>query len=94
MLTLVVSAQTTTNTFRPEPLSHPPGNFSNTITRPLRYWPVNGDFAITNGAEFFNRPLYCLNSAFRIDAGDKPEFLLYLPGCGGTCDSASKLQQA
>ena len=50
---------------------------------PLRYWPVGTDFVITNGAEFFNRPLYCLNSAFRVDGGDKPEFSLYLPGRGG-----------
>ncbi|HEY5346442.1 MAG TPA: DUF4450 domain-containing protein [Verrucomicrobiae bacterium] len=56
---------------------------TNNIDRPLRYWPVNGDFVITNGAEFFNRPLYGLNSAFRIDGGDKPEFSLYLPGRGG-----------
>ena len=41
------------------------------------------DFVITNGTEFFNRPLYCLNSSFRIDGGDKPEFSLYLPGRGG-----------
>ncbi len=61
----------------------PRGNFSNNVARPLRYWPVDGDFVITNGAEFFNRPLYCLNSAFRIDGGDKPEFSLYLPGRGG-----------
>ena len=53
------------------------------IDRPLRYWPIGTDFVITNGAEFFNRPLYCLNSAFRIDGGDKPEFSLYLPGRGG-----------
>jgi Domain of unknown function (DUF4450) len=59
------------------------GNFEDHIERPLRYWPDNGDFVITNGSDFFNRPLYCLNSAFRIDAGDKPEFSLYLPGRGG-----------
>lgn len=51
--------------------------------RPLRYWPQGTDFVITNGAEFFNRPLYCMNSAFRIDGGDKPEISLYLPGRGG-----------
>ena len=56
---------------------------TNNIDRPLRYWPVNGDFVITNGLEFFNRPLYGMNSAFRIDGGDKPEFSLYLPGRGG-----------
>jgi hypothetical protein len=68
---------------RPELTYQPRGNFSNNIARPLRYWPIDGDFVITNGAEFFNRPLYCLNSAFRIDGGDKPEFSLYLPGRGG-----------
>ncbi len=55
---------------------------SNTA-RPLRYWPQGTDFVITNGTEFFNRPLYCLNSACRIDGGDQPEFSLYLPGRGG-----------
>ena len=53
------------------------------ITRPLRYTPDGADFVITNGAEFFNRPLYGRNSSFRVDAGDKPEFSLYLPGRGG-----------
>ncbi|HEY1717967.1 MAG TPA: DUF4450 domain-containing protein [Verrucomicrobiae bacterium] len=76
----VVFAQSDT---RPELIYHPKGNFSNNIARLLRYWPINGDFVITNGAEFFNRPLYCMNSAFRIDGGDKPEFSLYLPGRGG-----------
>ncbi len=55
---------------------------SNTF-RPLRYWPQGTDFVITNGPEFFNRPLYCLNTACRLDGGDKPEFALYLPGRGG-----------
>jgi hypothetical protein len=69
--------------FRPELIYHPRGNFENQIARPLRYWPVGTDFVITNGGEFFNRPLYCMNSAFRIDGGDKPEFSIYLPGRGG-----------
>jgi hypothetical protein len=51
--------------------------------RPLRYTPDGGDFLIHNGKEFFNRPLYGPNNAFRIDAGDLPEFSLYLPGHGG-----------
>ena len=51
--------------------------------RPLRYSPENRAFRIRNGSEFFNRPLYGPNSAFRIDAGDLPEFSLYLPGHGG-----------
>ena len=51
--------------------------------RPLRYRPDGDDFVIDDGAEFFNRPLYGGNSAFRVDGGDKPEFSLYLPGRGG-----------
>ncbi len=56
--------------------------------RPLRYRPDRSDFVIRNGAEFFNRPLYAPCSTthsadFRVDAGDLPEFSLYLPGHGG-----------
>jgi uncharacterized protein DUF4450 len=79
-------AQTESNTpaaSRPELIYESRGNFENNIARPLRYWPIGTDFVITNGAEFFNRPLYCQNSGFRIDGGDKPEFSLYLPGRGG-----------
>ncbi len=53
------------------------------IDRPLRYFPEGRDFVITNGSEFFNRPLYSANAPFRVDAGDQPEFSLYLPGRGG-----------
>src|SRR5581483_2195803 len=49
----------------------------------LRYRPDGADFVIENGAEFFNRPLYGGNTAFRVDGGDRPEFVLYLPGRGG-----------
>lgn len=59
------------------------GFATDNISRPLRYWPVGTDFVITNGAEFFNRPLYGGSSPFRADGGDKPEFSLYLPGRGG-----------
>ncbi len=59
------------------------GNFYGRTERPLRYTPDGRDFVITNGAEFFNRPLYGRNTAFRADGGDKPEFSLYLPGRGG-----------
>ena len=38
---------------------------------------------IENGPEFFNRSLYGGNTAFRVDGGDQPEFMLYLPGRGG-----------
>jgi len=58
-------------------------NLAGRTARPLRYWPAGTDFVITNGGEFFNRPLYCLNSAFRVDGGDIPEFSIYLPGRGG-----------
>lgn len=59
------------------------GNFAGRTERPLRYRPEGTDFRIENGAEFFNRPLYGTNTAFRVDAGDRPEFSLYLPGRGG-----------
>ncbi len=58
-------------------------NLESNIERPLRYRPDGADFVIENGAEFFNRPLYGGNTAFRVDGGDKPEFILYLPGRGG-----------
>jgi Domain of unknown function (DUF4450) len=58
-------------------------NLAGTIDRPLRYSPEGSDFVIVNGTEFFNRPLYGGNTAFRVDAGDRPELALYLPGRGG-----------
>ena len=58
-------------------------NLESNIDRPLRYYPDGSDFVIENGAETFNRPLYGGNTAFRVDGGDKPEFVLYLPGRGG-----------
>jgi hypothetical protein len=67
----------------PEWIYRPKGNYEGQTDRSLRYWPIGTDFVITNGTEFFNRPLYCLNTAFRIDGGDKPEFSIYLPGRGG-----------
>ena len=56
--------------------------------RPLRYTPQNGEFVIRNGREYFNRPIYGISTPtqlgdFRVDAGDLPEFSLYLPGHGG-----------
>lgn len=59
------------------------GNYVGRTARPLRYRPEGTDFVIMNGAEVFNRPLYGANTAFRVDAGDRPEFSLYLPGRGG-----------
>jgi hypothetical protein len=77
--TLVSAADTNP----PEWIYRSKGNYEGHTGRPLRYRPDGTDFVITNGTEFFNRPLYCLNSAFRVDGGDKPEFSLYLPGRGG-----------
>ncbi|UOE51123.1 DUF4450 domain-containing protein [Mucilaginibacter sp. SMC90] len=51
--------------------------------RELRYHPDGQDFVILNGKHRFNRGLYGTNTAFRVEAGDLPEFALYLPGMGG-----------
>jgi hypothetical protein len=58
-------------------------NLAGQTQRPLRYRPDGPDFVIENGTEFFNRSLYGGNTAFRVDGGDKPEFVMYLPGRGG-----------
>jgi hypothetical protein len=70
----------------PEVLSTTTGvrpNLRGNIERPLRYQPDGTDFVIENGTEFFNRPLYGGHTAFRVDAGDRPEVTLYMPGRGG-----------
>lgn len=59
------------------------GNFKSTIARPLRYKPEGGGFVIVGGQLSFNRPLYCNNTATRVDGGDRPEWAFYLPGRGG-----------
>ena len=64
-------------------VTKPQPNLVDNVDRPLRYTPDGQDFVIENGGEFFNRPLYGGNTAFRVDAGDQPEFSLYLPGHGG-----------
>ncbi len=53
------------------------------IERTIRYRPDGTDFVINNGTRRFNRAIYGTNTAFRIEAGDLPEFALYLPGMGG-----------
>jgi hypothetical protein len=58
-------------------------NIAGKVQQSLRYRPDGQDFVIDNGREFFNRPLYGGNTAFRADGGDLPEFSLYLPGRGG-----------
>ncbi len=54
----------------------------------VRYHPENGDIVITNGTHRFNRALYGTNTGFRVEAGDLPEFALYMPGMGGNLSFA------
>ena len=54
------------------------------LPRSRHYQPHGTDFVITNGERRFNRPLYGSNTAFFVHGGDLPEFLLSLPGKGGT----------
>jgi len=49
----------------------------------LRYKPDGSDFVIVNGKRLFTRAIYGTNTAFRVEAGDRPEFALYMPGLGG-----------
>lgn len=51
--------------------------------RTIRYTPDGTDFVITNGNRKFTRAFYGGNTAFRVEAGDLPEFALYMPGMGG-----------
>ncbi len=51
--------------------------------RDLHYKEDKGDFLRVNGTYRFNRALYGDNRASRVEAGDLPEFALYLPGMGG-----------
>ena len=61
----------------------PPPALWHNQPRILRYHPEGPDFVITNGTHRFTRALYGTNTAFRVEAGDLPEFALYLPGMGG-----------
>ncbi|QEH40787.1 DUF4450 domain-containing protein [Chitinophaga sp. XS-30] len=51
--------------------------------RHAHYFPQGTDFVCENGKLRFNRALYGGNTAFRVEAGDLPEFAMYLPGMGG-----------
>jgi hypothetical protein len=67
---------------RPE-VNHAESSWHNQ-TRELRYHPDGHDFIINNGHKRFNRALYGSNSGFRAEAGDLPEFAMYMPRMGGT----------
>ena len=51
--------------------------------RNLHYRAEGTDFVTVNGKLRFNRALYGTNTGFRVEAGDLPEFALYMPGMGG-----------
>ncbi|TJZ61552.1 DUF4450 domain-containing protein [Sphingobacterium olei] len=51
--------------------------------RTLHYTEDKGDFLLVEGKYRFNRALYGSNKASRVEAGDLPEFALYMPGMGG-----------
>ncbi|GAB2805945.1 DUF4450 domain-containing protein [Ferruginibacter profundus] len=55
------------------------------IERTMHYQPQGNDFILYKGTRKFNRALYGTNTAFRVEAGDLPEFALYMPGMGGNC---------
>src|SRR5690606_19592883 len=59
--------------------------------RKLHYTEDQGDFLLVNGKYRFNRALYGDNRGARVEAGDLPEFALYMPGMGGNLQFA--LQQ-
>ncbi|MFM8450944.1 MAG: DUF4450 domain-containing protein [Haliscomenobacter sp.] len=54
------------------------------MERQIRYMPTDEGFHIHNGTRRFNRALYGGHTAFRVEAGDLPQFALYLPGMGGS----------
>ncbi|WP_149525492.1 DUF4450 domain-containing protein [Sphingobacterium hotanense] len=56
---------------------------TNEQIRSLHYTADAGDFLLKKGKNRFNRALYGDNRASRVEAGDLPEFALYLPGMGG-----------
>jgi hypothetical protein len=51
--------------------------------RNVHYLPQGNDFVLANGKMRFNRALYGTNTGFRVEAGDLPEFAMYMPGMGG-----------
>lgn len=80
MLAVVFSTSALAQELYPPKL--PDGNWHGE-QRELRYRPEGRDFVIRNGKRRFTRALYGTNTAFRVEAGDLPEFALYMPGMGG-----------
>ncbi len=55
------------------------------IERQVHYLPSGSNFICVDPYRKFNRALYGTHTAFRVEAGDLPEFALYMPGMGGNC---------
>jgi hypothetical protein len=53
------------------------------VQRKLHYRPQGKDLVKVEGRHRFNRALYGSNTGFRVEAGDLPEFALYMPAMGG-----------
>ena len=51
--------------------------------REVHYLPKGDGFELAHGERRFNRALYGTNTGFRVEAGDLPEFAMYMPGMGG-----------
>lgn len=56
--------------------------------RTVHYLPDGNDFVCVKPTMRFNRALYGTNTAFRVEAGDLPEFAMYMPGMGGNLQFA------
>ena len=56
--------------------------------RTIHYKPQGRDFVCVNPTRRFNRALYGTHTAFRLEAGDVPEFAMYMPGMGGLTNMA------
>ncbi len=54
-----------------------------TTTKQYHYLPQGTDLVKVRGKHRFNRALYGGNSGFRVEAGDLPQFALYMPGMAG-----------
>ena len=61
----------------------PNKTLSITKERQVHYLPQGNDFICVKPTMRFNRALYGTNTAFRVEAGDLPEFAMYMPGMGG-----------
>lgn len=58
-------------------------NYWHNQPRKIHYQPNGNAFELVNGTRKFNRALYGTNTGFRVEAGDLPEFAMYMPGMGG-----------